>query len=209
MSRPKKTSREQAIECALEIIENEGLEALRLETLAQALHVSAPSLYHHFKNKDEILSMSASAIYESIPHRPAGECSSDNVVDYFVMIAIDSYRAMTVRPRCLPLLAAYTSPDLMQRGRERSLRALARTNVPKEYHGLIVGFVERLVQGSVFSVGMPTTEPSEDRWPFLAELFERSGPPDPERDLELSIRAYFAGLLTLGAFAAKLPERAR
>jgi AcrR family transcriptional regulator len=194
-------SRERVITCALEVIERDGLEGLRLETLAKKLHVSAPSLYHHFANKDEILTSCATAIYMSAPVRPARECGPDNVVDYFVAVAIESHRAMTIRPRCLPLLASYTSPDILLTGRERSLRALARTNVPKEYHGLITEFVERIVHGWVFLISMPSAEPSEDRWPYLAEFIGSGRSFEPERAIELSIRAFFTGLLPVASQA--------
>jgi TetR/AcrR family transcriptional regulator, tetracycline repressor protein len=48
-------SKRAALEAALRIIDEEGLEELSIRRLAHALDVNGASLYHHFKNKDEIL----------------------------------------------------------------------------------------------------------------------------------------------------------
>jgi TetR/AcrR family tetracycline transcriptional repressor len=57
MARPKipLISRRKALEAALDIIDTEGLAALSIRRLGEALHVNGASLYHHFKGKDEIL----------------------------------------------------------------------------------------------------------------------------------------------------------
>ncbi|CNE43149.1 regulatory protein TetR [Mycobacterium tuberculosis] len=57
MARPKVPliSRRQALEAALDIVDREGLKALSIRRLGDALNVNGASLYHHFKNKDEIL----------------------------------------------------------------------------------------------------------------------------------------------------------
>lgn len=48
-------SRELALTKAMELADTEGLDALSMRRLAQALGVEAMSLYHHVRNKDEIL----------------------------------------------------------------------------------------------------------------------------------------------------------
>ncbi len=57
MARPKVPliSRRKALEAALEIVDTEGLGALSIRRLGEALGVNGASLYHHFENKDEIL----------------------------------------------------------------------------------------------------------------------------------------------------------
>ncbi|MGJ3558259.1 TetR family transcriptional regulator [Streptomyces sp. INA 01156] len=57
MARPKVPliSRRKALEAALEIVDGEGLDALSIRRLGEALKVNGASLYHHFRNKDEIL----------------------------------------------------------------------------------------------------------------------------------------------------------
>ena len=57
MPRPKTPliSRRAALEAALKIVDDEGLDALSIRRLGLALNVNGASLYHHFKNKEDIL----------------------------------------------------------------------------------------------------------------------------------------------------------
>ncbi|HZE48001.1 MAG TPA: helix-turn-helix domain-containing protein [Jatrophihabitantaceae bacterium] len=57
MARPKipLISRRNALQAALKIIDNEGLDALSIRRLADELGVNGASLYHHFANKEEIV----------------------------------------------------------------------------------------------------------------------------------------------------------
>jgi len=57
MARPKipLISRRTALVAGLKIIDEEGLDALSIRRLADELGVNGASLYHHFDNKDEIL----------------------------------------------------------------------------------------------------------------------------------------------------------
>ncbi|MEV7415697.1 TetR/AcrR family transcriptional regulator C-terminal domain-containing protein [Streptomyces sp. NPDC089919] len=64
MARPRKPllSRERIVETAGALVDAEGLEAVSTRRLAAALGVSGPSLYNHFRNKDEILDAVADAV---------------------------------------------------------------------------------------------------------------------------------------------------
>ena len=57
MARPKGPliSKRKTLEAALHIIDTEGLDALIVRRLAIELNINAASLYHHFRNKQEIL----------------------------------------------------------------------------------------------------------------------------------------------------------
>ncbi|NEO83890.1 MAG: TetR/AcrR family transcriptional regulator [Spirulina sp. SIO3F2] len=48
-------SRERVLKAALQLVDAEGIEALSMRKLAQALGVQAMSLYNHVVNKDEII----------------------------------------------------------------------------------------------------------------------------------------------------------
>jgi TetR/AcrR family tetracycline transcriptional repressor len=52
-------SKRKALEVALDIIDNEGIDSLSIRRLAERLNVNGASLYHHFENKDEILAGAA------------------------------------------------------------------------------------------------------------------------------------------------------
>jgi AcrR family transcriptional regulator len=48
-------SRRRALVAALDLIDREGLDAMRMRRLGEELGVNGASLYHHFGNKDEIV----------------------------------------------------------------------------------------------------------------------------------------------------------
>lgn len=63
------------VTAAFELLDEDGLEAVTLRRLAAKLHIQAPSIYWHFKNKQELLDeMSTSVIKEftlNLKRRPA------------------------------------------------------------------------------------------------------------------------------------------
>lgn len=64
MARPRKPllSRSRIVEAAGALVDGEGLDAVSTRRLAAALGVSGPSLYNHFRTKDEILDAVADAV---------------------------------------------------------------------------------------------------------------------------------------------------
>ncbi len=64
MARPRKPllSRDRIVAAAGSLIDAEGLEAVSTRRLAAELGVSGPSLYNHFRTKDEILEAVADAV---------------------------------------------------------------------------------------------------------------------------------------------------
>ncbi|MFI8263337.1 TetR/AcrR family transcriptional regulator [Streptomyces sp. NPDC085665] len=64
MARPRKPllSRDRIVEAAGALVDAEGLGAVSTRRLAAALGVSGPSLYNHFRTKDEILDAVADAV---------------------------------------------------------------------------------------------------------------------------------------------------
>ena len=66
-------TRDRVVALALEIVDEDGLEALNMRRLAAAAGVKPMSLYHHFANKTEILdevgeAIAAAALGASPPH---------------------------------------------------------------------------------------------------------------------------------------------
>ena len=54
-TRRKPLSRERILDAALAFVDDEGIEALSMRKLGQALGYEAMSLYNHVKNKDDVL----------------------------------------------------------------------------------------------------------------------------------------------------------
>ncbi len=68
MARPKVPliSRRRAFEMALDIIDREGIDALSIRRLADAMSINGASLYYHFENKDEIVVGAAKLALEEV-----------------------------------------------------------------------------------------------------------------------------------------------
>lgn len=59
-------SRERALATALSLADADGIDALTMRKLAQALEVEAMSLYHHVANKDDILDGMVDLVFAEI-----------------------------------------------------------------------------------------------------------------------------------------------
>jgi AcrR family transcriptional regulator len=68
MARPKVPliAKRRALEVALDIIDNEGIDSLSIRRLAERLSVNGASLYHHFENKEEIVVGAAKLALEDV-----------------------------------------------------------------------------------------------------------------------------------------------
>ncbi len=68
MARPRKPllSRDRIVAAASALVDAEGLDAVSTRRLAAELGVSGPSLYNHFRTKDEILEVVADAVSDRI-----------------------------------------------------------------------------------------------------------------------------------------------
>ncbi|MEV7617428.1 TetR/AcrR family transcriptional regulator C-terminal domain-containing protein [Streptomyces sp. NPDC089799] len=61
--RTPKLDKKQAVDTALRLLNEVGLEGLTLRAIARELDVQAPALYWHFKNKQELLDEMATEMY--------------------------------------------------------------------------------------------------------------------------------------------------
>ncbi|MET9961177.1 TetR/AcrR family transcriptional regulator C-terminal domain-containing protein [Streptomyces sp. NPDC006326] len=107
MARPRKPllSRDRIVEAAGVLVDAEGLEAVSTRRLAAALGVSGPSLYNHFRTKDEILDAVADAVSARVDlsmfEAGAGRDWREALHDW-----AHSYRdALADHPNIVPVLA--------------------------------------------------------------------------------------------------------
>jgi TetR/AcrR family transcriptional regulator, tetracycline repressor protein len=103
MARPRVPliSRRKALEAALEIIDSEGLKALSIRHLGEVMNVNGASLYHHFKDKDDILVGVAQLALADVT---APRSDSDN---WRVWLPLNAYRtrqALIAHPELIPLM---------------------------------------------------------------------------------------------------------
>ncbi|MDJ0344541.1 TetR/AcrR family transcriptional regulator C-terminal domain-containing protein [Streptomyces sp. H10-C2] len=105
MARPRKPllSRELIVAAALTLVDAEGLQALSTRRLAAGLGVSGPSLYNHFKVKDDILDAVADTVVAQVDLSmfQGGADWQTALLDWG-----RSYRAaLTAHPNIVPFLA--------------------------------------------------------------------------------------------------------
>src|SRR6266699_3542105 len=68
--RQRGLTRDRLVDAALELINEDGLDALSMRALADRLQVKAASLYWHVRDRDELLELLAAALLAEV--RPAG-----------------------------------------------------------------------------------------------------------------------------------------
>ncbi|GLW98111.1 TetR family transcriptional regulator [Microtetraspora sp. NBRC 16547] len=64
-------SRDQIVRAALELLDEEGLDALSMRKLGARIGAGATSLYWHVANKDELLELAMDEVYREVP-KPVG-----------------------------------------------------------------------------------------------------------------------------------------
>ncbi|MFF2022593.1 TetR/AcrR family transcriptional regulator [Streptomyces sp. NPDC058171] len=105
MGRPRRPllSKDRIVETALGLVDAEGLAALSTRRLAAELGVSGPSLYNHFRTKDEILD----AVVDSVSAQVDLSMFEDDR-DWRTALhdwAVSYRRALSAHPHVVPLLA--------------------------------------------------------------------------------------------------------
>nr|SBO91993.1 Transcriptional regulator, TetR family [Nonomuraea gerenzanensis] len=95
---------ERIVAAAVEVLDDEGLEALTMRRLGTELGVAAMSLYRHFPNRDALLS--------GVVHRLFAEAVADHAPEPAWPEALTGFgvayrRMLLAHPRAVPLLATH------------------------------------------------------------------------------------------------------
>ncbi|MBS9372035.1 TetR family transcriptional regulator [Rhodococcus sp. B50] len=154
MARPSKPliSRAAAVTASIEIIDSEGLDAFSLPRLAKHLGVRAPSLYHHFSDKSEILAAVARQIAGAgtLPRRKPGP----DWPEFFVKTSLNLRRSILKHRNAAPILLQYLPRDLLIGTYEDIAGFLEESGVPARLHVQILDGMERLTLGAVLTEAM-------------------------------------------------------
>ncbi|MEQ3549896.1 TetR family transcriptional regulator [Pseudonocardia nematodicida] len=155
------------IATSLHIIDTEGLDAFSLPRLARALNVRAPSLYHHFADKADILRGVARAVVAETPMPDSA--GVPNWIEWFVALSLN-FRVAVLRHRnAAPLLLQFMPRDILIRTYEQSARFLAEVGVPRERRVLVLDGLDKLALSAAITEA--SREPGESR-----ELFGTADP---------------------------------
>ncbi|NDZ95822.1 TetR family transcriptional regulator [Streptomyces sp. SID6673] len=161
MARPSKPliSRDAAVAASIDIIDSEGLEAFSLPRLAKYLGVRAPSLYHHFSDKNEILTEVARYIAGTSVARPRRRPGPD-WPEYFVALSLNFRQSILRHRNAAPILLQHLPRELFVATYEDTARFLLESGVPVELHVRILDGMETLSLGAVLMDAMrgPSTK---------------------------------------------------
>ncbi|WP_068270068.1 TetR family transcriptional regulator [Aldersonia kunmingensis] len=155
MPRPSKPliSRAAAVQASIEIIDSEGLEAFSLPRLAKQLGVRAPSLYHHFSDKSEILAAVARHIAGATVVRPRRRPGPD-WPEFFVALSLNFRQAILRHRNAAPILLQHLPRELLIGTYEETAQFLADSGVPTHLHVQILDGMETLSIGAVLTEAM-------------------------------------------------------
>jgi AcrR family transcriptional regulator len=107
MARPRKPllSRDRIVATASALVDAEGLDAVSTRRLAAELGVSGPSLYNHFRNKEEILDAVADAVSGQVDLSMFAEGDERDWRTALHDWAVSYRAALTAHPHIVPVLA--------------------------------------------------------------------------------------------------------
>ena len=200
-------TRQAAAEAALAMIDLNGLEALSLQSVARVLGVSAPSLYHHFRDKEELLTHVARGLLREVGSEH--ETWSTDWEERIIELCRAVRRVMLRHPNAAPLALRFFPRQIMLTAYENSL---VDCPYPPEVQIVISELTEKFAFGSALFAAaaeahhipaMPSVDPTH--FPYLAHAL-KVAPSDEEVFIE-ALRVLFDGLRArYGKTKTELPE---
>lgn len=152
MARPSKPliSRTTVVQASIEIIDAEGVGAFSLPRLAAHLGVRAPSLYHHFADKNEIMIAIARHIGGKSVIRPR-RVPGDDWPEYFVSLSMNFRQSVLRHRNAATILIEHLPHETLVGSFEDAARFLRDSGVPTHLHVQILDGIETLCVGAVLA----------------------------------------------------------
>lgn len=186
-------TKDAAVEAAIVLVEREGIDSLSVQGVARAMGVTAPSLYYHFKDKDELLALVA---YELLKQMGEGAHQDAPWEERMIELSVNTRRVFLRHANAAPLLLRFFPRKLMLGAYESSLKD---NPYPQHAQAVVIDAIEKLTYGASFFAAAATAhnEPampefSSSRFPLLSAALE-AGPADDEALFVESLRALFDG----------------
>ena len=167
-SRPRLT-RTAVIAAAVDLADRDGIDALTMRKLAQAIGVEAMSLYHHVANKDDLLDGMVDAVFSEITAPRAGEPFRPEL-----KARCESLRAALLRhPWAVGRLDSRRSPGLATlQHHEAVLACLRADGFDVRATALAFATIDAFVYGfAVQELSLPI-ETGDDAAELATEIFE-------------------------------------
>lgn len=148
MPRPSQPllTRESVIAAALRIIDSEGLSACSTPRLAREFGVRAPSLYHHFADRADIMAEVARLVVRETPFPK--ERNPEKWMDWFVEQALNFRRTILRHPNVAPILLEFLPRDQLSALYDSAAQLMTEAGVPIQVHALLLDGLETLTVGA-------------------------------------------------------------
>jgi AcrR family transcriptional regulator len=196
MSRRQILSRDRVAEAGLRLLEEGGAPELSLARIAEALGVRAPSLYYHYHDKADLLRVIAERVLAGLERPNRG----GDWQDWMIGQALSLFRWVQGHPNTAWLLIEHMPDAATSAGFGRGARMLTRAGIDPAAQLWLMEGAQKLTWGfaiqhelSAGGVGR-AFECDRVAWPELAEACDRL-PWPAEKLLEMSLRAFFAGVI--------------
>ncbi|MBA68171.1 MAG: TetR family transcriptional regulator [Rhizobiales bacterium] len=208
MGRPSKSliSRERAASAALSVIDTQGLDKLSLEHVARRLGVKAPSLYYHFKDKNELLAEVALILLRDIDPPKIDENDWEKTL---IRLCKAARRAILRHPNAAPLLLQFFPRRLLLGAYDFWI---SMCPYPPEAHMAIIEGTEKLTYASALfeaaarSYGVePMPDFDLEQFPNLTKAVQ-ANPYDDEEMFEEAVAAFLRGFRHLPKTPKSLTE---
>jgi AcrR family transcriptional regulator len=178
-TRSRPLTREEVVDTALRIVDDEGLEALTMRRLGAALGVEAMALYRHVPNKEALLDLTVEQMRSEM-HLTASP--SENPAEAFGAIFAEYARVLAAHPNMLPLATRRTVPTSTS-----GLEYLIDQGLPEDVA------VELYQSLTAFTIGWALLGATDSAWAGLPEhLARRLGRWD-ERTFRRTVGQLMAG----------------
>lgn len=173
-------NRERVLREALQLVDDDGLDALSLRTLASRLAVQAPTLYWHVKNKSELLDGIADAVMdEAIEALPDPDPEPPTDGRDWLLEALTVLRATMLRHRDGARILSGSRQSLRRADfSERAMATLVGRGILPRQARLLVLAGERFTVGWVLEeqappppagAPMPTEDELRARFPVSTQ----------------------------------------
>lgn len=180
---------------AVKIVDEVGVDNFSLRKLAQAIGVNAGSLYHHFANKEEILTEVTMYLLRN-QRIPETQISWQET---FIKGAHQYRETLLEHPRAVPLLATRRWRGSSNAKFEHSLSSMLEAGVPENVHLMIMRAGEMLGLASAL-IGDEWDNQKygdvPDKYPTLKQALQ-ADTWTAEESFDITIRALVVGFETL------------
>lgn len=185
-------SRVSAAEAALAVIDEHGLEGFKMGLVARHLGVQTPSLYHHFRNRSELLAEVALRLLDPVTIDLVEEEWPERLIE----LCLKTRRSLLRHPNAAALLLHYFPRHLLLDAYDRAVR---EDPLPRELHMAVIEGTEKITFGSALfeaasrADGVPAL-PQVDAaaYPALTQSLAAS-PFDEEQLFVEALRMFLAG----------------